>query len=99
MNFLNALHKIPELVENYQAQNERLKRDIPVLQEVVNGKWRKEGDLNKLKTELSVLERKIKVSLERQSQSKESNNMEKTENEKEIVVVAEKRKNYKTKMK
>ena len=86
-------------MENYQAQNERLKRDIPVLQEVVNGKWRKEGDLNKLKTELSVLERKIKVSLERQSQSKESNNMEKTENEKEIVVVAEKRKNYKTKMK
>jgi hypothetical protein len=63
---MNALLKIPELIDTHQAQNERLQKDIPVLQEIANGKWRKEDDLKKLKTELSLLERKIKVSLEKQ---------------------------------
>ncbi|MFV0590673.1 MAG: hypothetical protein ACK5M7_04760 [Draconibacterium sp.] len=49
-------------------QNERLKHDIPVLQEVVNGKWRKESELGKLKTELSALERRIRASLDGGSQ-------------------------------
>lgn len=96
MNFLNALHKIPELIENHQVQNEKLKKDIPVLQEVVNGKWRKEDGLNKLKTELSVLERKIKVSLERQSQPQESN-LEKAEKQSEMIVAEEKRNPYQSK--
>ena len=96
MNFLNALQKIPELIENHQVQNERLKKDIPVLQEVVNGKWRKEEELNKLKTELSALERKIKVSLESQSQPRESN-LEKAEKENEMVEVEEKRSLYQPK--
>ena len=73
LNFLNALLKIPELIDNQQAQNERLKKDIPVLHEIVNGKWRKEDELKKLKTELSVLERKIKVALEKQSQQLSGN--------------------------
>lgn len=73
LNFLNALLKIPELIDSQQAQNERLKKDIPVLQEMANGKWRKEDDLKKLKAELSVLERKIKVSLEKQSQQLSGN--------------------------
>jgi hypothetical protein len=96
MNFLNALQKMPELIENHLVQNERLKKDIPVLQEVVNGKWRKEEELNKLKTELSALERKIKVSLERQSQPRESN-LEKAEKENEMVEVEEKRSLYQPK--
>ncbi len=29
MNFLNALHKIPELIENHQVQNEKLRKDYP----------------------------------------------------------------------
>ena len=96
MNFLNALQKIPELIENHLVQNERLKKDIPVLEEVVGGKWRKEDELNKLKTELSALERKIKVSLESQSQPRE-NNLEKAEKENEMVEVEEKRSLYQPK--
>ena len=96
MNFLNALQKIPKLIENHEVQNDRLKNDIPVLQEVVNGKWRKEDELNKLKTELSALERKIKVSLERQGQPRE-NNLEKAEKENEMVEVEEKRSLYQPK--
>jgi N12 class adenine-specific DNA methylase len=73
LNFLNALLKIPELIDNHQGQNERIKKDIPVLQEMVTGKWRKEDDLKKLKTDLSTLERKIKVSLETQNHPQSSN--------------------------
>ena len=51
LNFLNALERIPKLIEQYRAQNATLERDIPALQEVVNGTWRKEEDLKKLKSE------------------------------------------------
>jgi hypothetical protein len=94
MNFLNALQKIPELMENHQVQNERLKKDIPVLQEVVNGKWRKEDELKKLKTELFALERKIKVSLDLQGISP----LDGKPKEKEVVIVTEREQKYKMKV-
>jgi len=40
-----------------------LERDLPNLQEVVNATWKKEDDLEKLKSELSALERKIQLTL------------------------------------
>jgi hypothetical protein len=94
MNFLNALQKIPELIENHQVQNERLKKDIPVLQEVVGGKWRKEDELKKLKTELFALERRIKVSLDHQVISP----WDGKPREKEVVIVAEREQKYKLKV-
>ena len=66
MNFINALQKIPGLIEKYQERNDKLKQDVLVLQEVVDGKWRKEDQLKGLKKELSVLERKIQLSLDKQ---------------------------------
>ncbi len=87
LNFLNALLKIPELIDGQQVQIERLKKDIPVLQEIVNGKWRKEDELKKLKTELSTLERKIKVSLEKQSQPQASNADENDKKHKVAIAV------------
>ena len=63
LNFLNALVRIPKYIEQYKTANERLERDIPILQDVVNGSWRKEQELKILKSELSSLERKIQLSL------------------------------------
>ncbi len=63
MNFLNALEKIPGLIEKYQADTEKIAKDIPVLLEVVNGSWKKEEQLKELKTELAALDRKIQLSL------------------------------------
>lgn len=63
LNFLNALERIPKYIEQYKTANESLKRDIPILQDVVNGTWRKETELKTLKSELSALERKIQLSL------------------------------------
>jgi len=63
LNFQNALERIPKLIDQYKTQNVTMERDIPTLQEVVNGTWRKEEDLKKLRNELSALERKIQLTL------------------------------------
>ena len=63
MNFLNALERIPKLVEQYKAQNVTYERDIPILQETVGGAWKKEDELKALKAEVAALERKIQLTL------------------------------------
>lgn len=61
--FLNALEKIPKIIEKYQTESEKISKDLPILQEVVNSTWRKESELKDLKTELAALDRKIQLSL------------------------------------
>ncbi len=63
LNFLNALERIPRYMEQYKTANEKLEQDIPVLQEVVGGVWKKEEELKNLKSDLAALERKIQISL------------------------------------
>ncbi len=63
LNFLNALERIPKLIDQYKKQNNILDRDIPTLQEIVNSSWKKEKDLKIIKGELSSLERKIQMTL------------------------------------
>lgn len=61
MNFLNALEKIHGLIEKFKADTEKIAKEIPVLQEVVNGSWKKEEQLKDLKTQLAALDRKIQL--------------------------------------
>ena len=73
MNFLNALERIPKLVEQYKAQNVTYERDIPILQETVGGVWKKEDELKALVSAMdgepgdlllfAALERKIQLTL------------------------------------
>ncbi len=78
--FLHALEKIPSLIEKYQAETEKLSKDLPVLQEIVNSTWRKENDLKDLKTELSALDRKIQLSLKPIDESEDKpDNKQKTD--------------------
>ncbi|AIJ35245.1 N-6 DNA methylase [Porphyromonas gingivalis] len=63
LNFLNALDSMPKLRDRYQAENEKLQKDIPVLKEVVESSWWKEPELKALKEELVRLDRKIQLSL------------------------------------
>ena len=62
-NFLNALDRIPKLTEQYRMENEKLEKDLPTLREVVGGTWKKEDELKLLKSEMAVLERKIRLEL------------------------------------
>ena len=63
VNFLNALEKIPSVIEQYKAKNETLEREIPQLQEIAGKTWRKEDELKQLKSELAALDRKIQLEL------------------------------------
>ena len=62
LNFMNALDTMPKLLEKYQADNQKIEKDIPVLKEVVEGTWRKEPELKVLKDELIKLDREIQLS-------------------------------------
>ena len=62
-NFLSALERIPQIVEQYRAKNETIERDLPILQEVAGKTWRKEDELKALKSELAALDRKIQLEL------------------------------------
>jgi len=63
MNFLSALEKIPSYIDQEQKKIAELQKDLPVLQEVVNGIWTKENKLSELKTELASIDRKIQLSI------------------------------------
>ncbi|MGY0408864.1 MAG: DNA methylase, partial [Polaribacter sp.] len=62
-NFLNALYKIPSLLEKEQQKLRENEVQIPTLTEVVDSQWRKEPNLKELKSELEVLERKIQAEI------------------------------------
>ncbi|MDV3970128.1 DNA methylase [Elizabethkingia anophelis] len=63
LNFLRALEKLPTYIKKEQEHMAEFQKDIPILQEVVNGTWIKEKRLNELKTELASIDRKIQLSL------------------------------------
>lgn len=63
MNFLSALEKIPKVIENHERELEKVKRDVETYKAIASGEWKKEGELRKLKSELSELDRKISLTI------------------------------------
>ena len=63
MNFVNALEKIPGLIEQYEKRTAELRADVPMLQAIVDKQWGKEDELLRLKSELAALDRKIAAEL------------------------------------
>lgn len=86
MNFLKALEKLPGYIEQEQKKIVELKKDLPILQEVVNGTWSKESRLSELKTELAAVERKIQLSITPESKEE---TMEQSEKQQEAPKASE----------
>ena len=63
MNFINALERIPGMIEKREKENAELLKDIPVLQEIVAATWAKDGEIKRLGEELAALNRKIQLTL------------------------------------
>ena len=63
MNFVNAIEKIPAMMEKEEKEIALVQKDIPLLKEIIEKVWGKETQLSELKTELSALDRKIQLSL------------------------------------
>ncbi|MBL7706798.1 MAG: N-6 DNA methylase [Taibaiella sp.] len=87
LNFLRALEKLPGYIEEEERSIEGLKKDLPVLEELVNGTWSKEARLSELKTELAGVERKILLSLSSETESLDGEeNQQATVKESESIV-------------
>ncbi len=63
MNFVNALEKIPGIIEQYEERTAKLKADVPQLKAIVAKQWGKEDELKQLKSDLAALDRKITAAL------------------------------------
>lgn len=87
-NFLNALEKLPGYIEQEQKKITELKKDLPILQEIVKGTWTKESRLSELKTELASIDRKIQLSI---TPERKEEPAEQTEKQKEVASVSENR--------
>ena len=62
-NFLNALERIPRVIETHERELTKIKEQIPVFEAAASGVWRKEDELRTLKAEAAALDRKIALSL------------------------------------
>lgn len=69
LNFIHALSTIETVLENFKRKNEEISKDIPTLQSVVEGTWRKEAELADLRSQQKELDRQILLSLKRIDES------------------------------
>ncbi len=67
-SFLKALEHIPEIMKQYERKNKELDKDITLLKESAGKVWNKEDELNKLKSDLAAIERKISSQLNASSE-------------------------------
>jgi N12 class adenine-specific DNA methylase len=83
--FLNALERIPKLIEKYQIDIKKKSADLPILREVANSPWSKENDLKKMKSDFAALSRKIQLSL-KPTETEQTGNIAKSLSKKEDVI-------------
>ena len=62
-NFLNALERMPKVIETHERELAKVKEQIPVFEAAASGVWRKEDELRTLKRNAAELDRKIALSL------------------------------------
>ena len=63
LNFLNALERIPKVIETHERELAKTKEQIPAFEAAASGIWRKEDELRTLKRNAAELDRKIALSL------------------------------------
>ena len=69
MNFLNALEKIPRVVESHRKELAATQAKIPTFETMVSAVWKKEEELQELKRQAAELDRKIALSLKKEDNS------------------------------
>ena len=63
MNFVNALERLPNIIQQHEERLAKFKADLPTLQTIVAKPWGKEDELKQLKSDLAALDRKITAEL------------------------------------
>ena len=67
------MEKIPKVIENHERELEKVKRDVETYKAIASGEWKKEGELRKLKSELSELDRIISLTINQATCNVEQN--------------------------
>ncbi|WP_235317652.1 helicase-related protein [Porphyromonas sp. COT-108 OH2963] len=62
-NFVNALERIPKVIETHEKELAKATADIGVYTTIANGSWKKENELRLLKGQAAELDRKIALEL------------------------------------
>lgn len=68
-NFLKDLERIPVLLNKYESDNRTLEKDIPILKKLIMMTFKKETELNELKSQFDLLGRQINQSLENKGEN------------------------------
>jgi hypothetical protein len=61
--FISAIDKIPHFIEHSEKSIKKMENDIPVLQKILENTWNNAPKLQKLKSDLAALDRKIMTTL------------------------------------
>ena len=62
-NFVNALERIPKVIESHEKEMEKVTANKDVYITIANSSWKKEDELRSLKSEAAELDRKIALTL------------------------------------
>ena len=62
-NFVNALERIPKVIESHEKEMEKVAAGKEVYITIANSSWKKEDELRSLKSEAAELDRKIALTL------------------------------------
>ena len=81
-NFINALERIPKVIESHEKEKEKVSANKEVYMTIAGGSWKKEDELRSLKGQAAELDRKIALTLAPPEEEKE------TEEEQQAQVVS-----------
>ena len=70
-NFINALERIPKVIESHEKEMEKVAAGKEVYITIANSSWKKEDELRSLKSEAAELDRKIALTLTPPDEEKE----------------------------
>ena len=62
-NFINALERIPKVIESHEKEMAKVAANKGVYITIANSSWKKEDELRSLKSEAAELDRKIALTL------------------------------------
>uniref|UniRef100_UPI00359F55AB helicase-related protein n=1 Tax=Prevotella heparinolytica TaxID=28113 RepID=UPI00359F55AB len=79
-NFVNALERIPKVIESHEKELAKATTDIGVYTAIASGAWKKEDELRSLKSQAAELDRKIALTLAPPTEEKEEAKQEQSPN-------------------
>jgi hypothetical protein len=84
-HFLNAIDRVEGLKEKYQKKLQELEHNIPMVEQMANRPFEKEGELMQMKSDLSGLEREITINIQKNQMKQNAQ----AESEQETIVIKE----------